>query len=179
MVEVNFTMNVLPPTLNEIIASARASRHGNAGLKKTWTARVARAAEWQGLPALEGVVYLEVLWRVKNRRRDEDNIEAAQKFIMDGLVLAGVLQEDNLKVIRTPKIHHVEIVDEDGFSIIIRDKEALMLRLREDISEPPSIDYSSLTQQQLSGQTRPTPARQRRTPSTKKASRTYRRRQKR
>ena len=39
-------------------------------------------------------VDLEFVWYCKNRRKDKDNILVGQKFIIDGLVEAGVIEND-------------------------------------------------------------------------------------
>lgn len=37
---------------------------------------------------------LEITWICKNRRKDKDNISGGIKFILDGLVVAGVIKDD-------------------------------------------------------------------------------------
>lgn len=162
------SLKELPPTLNEIIGSARKNRFASAALKKKWTAMIATAAREQGAKPIKGEVYLEYVWRVKNRRRDQDNITAAQKYILDGLVTAGILEEDNLKIVRSPVIHHVVISDHDGFSIIMRNESAFLLRHAEHaITYVPDIDISGL-QETKSGRKTNSPARKSGRPSTKK-----------
>ena len=39
------------------------------------------------------------IWIEENKRRDLDNICFAKKFILDALVQAGVLQDDNRKIV--------------------------------------------------------------------------------
>jgi hypothetical protein len=150
------SLKELPPTLNDIIGSARRNRFGSAALKKKWTNALALAARQQSALPIKGEVYLEYIWRVKNRRRDQDNITAAQKYILDGLVAAGIIEEDNLKIVRTPVIHHVVIDDHDGFSIIIRSHSSFLLRLAEHtVIEVPDVDISEIK----SGQSSITPVR--------------------
>lgn len=162
------SLKELPPTLNDIIGQARKNRFASAALKKKWTASIATAAQEQRAQPIKGEVYLEYVWRVKNRRRDQDNITAAQKYILDGLVAAGIIEEDNLKVVRTPIIHHVVIADHDGFSIIIRTKEIFYRRLMENpMLDVPQIDISEL-QESKSGRIANTPARKSGRTSTKK-----------
>jgi hypothetical protein len=133
-------MNELPPGLNEIINAARNNKYLSAKLKKEWHKRIGVFV--RDLPALHGGVWLECVWYVKNRRRDSDNIEACQKFILDSLVEQNRIDEDNLYTIQSPKIHHFVITDFNGFSMYIRDKEAFQKRLGEDLSLPPSGDIS-------------------------------------
>lgn len=42
-------------------------------------------------------IFLDITWIEKNKRRDPDNIAAAVKFIWDGLVEAGVIENDGWK----------------------------------------------------------------------------------
>lgn len=46
--------------------------------------------------------------QIKNFRRDPDNISAAAKFVMDGLVEGGIIQDDSLKFIMLPVLHWYE-----------------------------------------------------------------------
>jgi hypothetical protein len=166
-----FMMTVLPPTLNDIIASARTHRGGNAALKKKWTAEVASVAE--GYPAWDGDAYLEWVWFVKNRARDQDNICAAQKYILDGLVAAGVLLDDNLKVIKTPVLHHVVIHPNDGFALVIRDDDAMVERFREDRLWVPPYEVVAAYEKLASERPSVPPARRKRraSPRPKRAAR--------
>jgi hypothetical protein len=138
-------MAELPPTLNEIISKARAGKFVSAQLKKKWHKKIGPYVTLA--PKLHGKVYVEVVWCVKNRRRDPDNIESAQKYILDALVEQNRIEDDSLKIIQSPAIHHFQVTDYDGFSIYIRDEEAFRLRLTEDISLPP--EDAPLTCQQV------------------------------
>ena len=51
-------------------------------------------------------VWLSFNWKIKSRSADPDNIAAAAKYVMDGLVDAGKLKKDSLMIIQTPVIHH-------------------------------------------------------------------------
>lgn len=124
MHELALTMKVLPPTLNDIIALARTNKFASAGEKKRWTDGIALACHTAKVQPVKGVVYLEYVWRVKNFQRDQDNVTSAQKYILDGLVAANVIEQDNLSVIKSPVLHHFEKSDHDGFTIFIRDREA-------------------------------------------------------
>lgn len=41
----------------------------------------------------------DITWYCKNKRKDKDNIMGGQKFIFDGLVTAGILENDGWKQI--------------------------------------------------------------------------------
>ena len=38
-------------------------------------------------------------WHVKDKRTDADNIVFAKKFILDGFVKAGIIEDDSMKYI--------------------------------------------------------------------------------
>jgi len=93
----------LPPTMNQIIAAARSSPFVSARQKAKWTNEVALIA-FNRRP-FPGKVWTTWFWEVTNLRYDEDNLVASRKFILDGLVQAGVLKDDSLQIIQTPVIH--------------------------------------------------------------------------
>lgn len=110
----------MPPTMNEIIYEARANRYQAATTKKQWTNDIAVLA--QGKKKFPGKVWMSWIWHIKNLSRDEDNIASARKFICDGLVAAGIIQDDNCRIIQTP-VHHWHIHDdEDSVEVGISDR---------------------------------------------------------
>lgn len=96
----------LPPTLNEIIGTARTNVYASAKEKRAWTNRI--AVECFGRKHFPDQVWIEFVWKIKNFRRDPDNISAAAKFVMDGLVEGGIIQDDSLKFIMSPVLHWYE-----------------------------------------------------------------------
>ncbi|XWK91035.1 MAG: hypothetical protein U7127_13605 [Phormidium sp.] len=96
----------LPPTLNEIIGTARSNVYASAKEKRAWTNRI--AVECFGRKQFPDRVWVEFIWKIKNFRRDPDNISAAAKFVMDGLVEGGIIQDDSLKFIMSPVLHWYE-----------------------------------------------------------------------
>jgi len=85
------------PSLNEYVSAERANRRFGASMKRKETKRVADAA--QDLPHLDNPVVVAFKWVEPNMRRDVDNIAFAHKFILDGLVSAGVLKGDSRKYV--------------------------------------------------------------------------------
>lgn len=93
------------PGQNEIVAAAKGSSgkgYAYAAMKKSWTDKVAwcaRAARLHQHPLTR--VRIEFNWieprSANGAQRDPDNIEAGQKFIWDGLVVAGVIPNDTRK----------------------------------------------------------------------------------
>jgi len=106
------------PGLNEIIDAAKRNPHEYARMKCEYTQMVAWLAK--KLPRFNKVALI-ITWYEPDHRRDPDNIMAGQKFILDGLVVAGAISNDSQKYIqgivhrfrvdkRNPRVE-VEIVD--------------------------------------------------------------------
>lgn len=60
------------------------------------------------------------VWHLKNKRKDLDNVAFAKKFILDGLVKAGTLKNDNLNnviefrdKVEFDKKEYVEVIIEE------------------------------------------------------------------
>ena len=96
------------PGLNEIIDAAKSHYAKYSTEKKEYTEEVAWLAKQARLPKYEKA-YLVITWFEPNGRRDPDNVMAGQKFILDGLVQAGVLPGDSQKYILG--IYHRFMVD--------------------------------------------------------------------
>lgn len=79
--------------LNDYSDAERKHRQVAAKIKKEETERVAWIAKTQ-LPVFTKPIYLTFVYREPNRKRDKDNIAFAKKFILDGLVMAGVIPND-------------------------------------------------------------------------------------
>lgn len=57
-------------------------------------------AELAKLPkALDQPLHFHFTWYCPNKRKDPDNISFAKKFILDGLQVAGVIENDGWKQI--------------------------------------------------------------------------------
>lgn len=84
------------PTMNEIVEASKQHWSKYSKMKHTYTDLVAWHAKH--LPVL-GKVDVTITWFCENRRMDKDNIMAGQKFIFDGLVAVGRLENDGWKQI--------------------------------------------------------------------------------
>lgn len=87
------------PSLNDYIAAERRNRHIAAKMKRDETKRVADIAANSDMPTFQKPVHVYFTWVEPNKRRDLDNIAFAHKFILDGLVKAGVLNGDSQKYV--------------------------------------------------------------------------------
>lgn len=79
--------------LNEYVAAERSNRIKAAHIKRRETQSVA----WllARAPRFERPVTVRFLWVEPNNRRDHDNVAFAKKFVLDGMVMAGVIPDDS------------------------------------------------------------------------------------
>lgn len=81
--------------LNDLIGAINRNRFLGNQLKQNETNLVALYAK--GLKPCQYPVYIDFRYYEPNAKRDPDNIAAAKKFILDGLVVAGILPNDTQK----------------------------------------------------------------------------------
>lgn len=100
------------PDLNQIIAAAKqrgfARKSGKfvpglsyASMKRKYTEKVMLLARAAKLRPIQRPCRISFTWWCKNKRKDMDNIRAGTKFILDGLIKAGVLPNDTWEFIRS------------------------------------------------------------------------------
>ena len=82
------------PSLNEIIRVAKSHPQAYANLKRQHTMNISMNARHQIKKRVQPPVELIFTWYCKDRRTDPDNLTAARKFVIDGLVESGVLDDD-------------------------------------------------------------------------------------
>lgn len=84
--------------LNEYTRACRANKYAGAKLKKRNQQKVVKAIKEAGLHPLHGEVTMVITWYDKaganGRHRDKDNIAFAKKFLLDGMVEAGLIEDD-------------------------------------------------------------------------------------
>ena len=85
------------PTLNEHDGANRANRYLGAKLKREATANVFWQIKAQRKRKLKGRYFYRLTWYCENERTDPDNIEFAKKYIFDGLIEAGIIENDGWK----------------------------------------------------------------------------------
>ena len=87
------------PSLNDYIAAMNKNRYVGNVMKHEQTDRVCGLAIASRMPRFSSPVKIDFLWVEKTRRRDIDNVSFAQKFILDGLVKAGVIKDDSQRYV--------------------------------------------------------------------------------
>lgn len=86
------------PSLNEYIRCERANRYSAAAIKKSNTdicCMYTKKAMFLGVK-FNFPCYLKFTWFLKNKRKDPDNVSFAKKFVLDGMMKAGMLEVDNI-----------------------------------------------------------------------------------
>jgi|SRR6056297_2387254 len=87
------------PGMNEIIDQNKIHWSNYHEIKKDYDDIVSFYAQQQGIKFFEKVK-LNITYYMKNKKKDPDNLCAAKKFILDGLVKAGVLEDDNWDIVK-------------------------------------------------------------------------------
>lgn len=86
--------------LNTYIKALNGNRWRGNEIKQTETERVAYEARLARLEPVERYpVRIHYRWYCRDERKDTDNVAFAKKFINDGLVVAGVLENDSRKYV--------------------------------------------------------------------------------
>ena len=93
--------------LNEYIDRERTNRMIASSIKKKLTNAVMEQALYANCNRPKRQVDMVFSWHVKGKH-DSDNIAFAKKFVLDGMVKAGILENDNPKWVRHLKdyIYH-------------------------------------------------------------------------
>jgi hypothetical protein len=85
------------PGMNEMIAAAKKSPYAYSAMKKKFTQIVAWEAKIH-LTKRKNASFI-FKWYEENNRRDPDNVAAAKKFVLDGLVMAEIIPKDTRKCV--------------------------------------------------------------------------------
>lgn len=92
------------PGANEYTEACRKNARAGGRMKREATEAVAWAARAAGAHPMRCPVTVRITWVEPNMRRDKDNVRFAAKFVLDGLVTAGVMPGDGWK--------HVEMIED-------------------------------------------------------------------
>lgn len=121
-----FTIYEKLPSLNDVINRNRSNRFAGAKLKKDIeeiiSVHIRKALKNGELKPVTAPCTVKIDWYEKNKRRDVDNIQSSQKFILDALVETGVLPDDGRKYVT--QICH-KIYDSDDYKICVTIDESI------------------------------------------------------
>ena len=88
-----------PPNLNKQLNTARTNKFAAASSKKAWTNKCMKACEAQGIIEFLQPVFIMPTVTYSTATSDVDNMVTCLKPILDGMVKAGVLEDDNVKFV--------------------------------------------------------------------------------
>ena len=91
--EDTFTIPCKLPSLNDYIRACRSNSYAGATMKRNTEKLIEEYIE--PLRRFKEPIYIYFDWHESTRRRDCDNIAFAKKFILDSLVKAGKIRDDN------------------------------------------------------------------------------------
>lgn len=88
------------PQFNDVIRSSKAHWGAYYSLKDRHTKQVAWLARAARLQPMQAPLSVLCEWHPASRRVDPDNLSHALKYVLDGLMMAGVLPGDGYSVLR-------------------------------------------------------------------------------
>lgn len=116
-----FTIDTRLPSLNEVIKDNRSGWQVASKRKRELEEVIGYyiiAARRRGtIRPIDEPVVIEIEWHESTKKRDVDNIQSAQKFILDALQKQGILINDNRKYVK--QIYHQVVDDEKDFVIVV------------------------------------------------------------
>ncbi len=63
---------------------------------------------------------IEIDWHEATKKRDADNVQSSQKFVLDAMVQNGILQNDSRRYVK--QIYH-QIIDDSVDYVVVRIRE--------------------------------------------------------
>lgn len=112
------------PSLNDVINKNRYNRYAGNEFKQSiqekigWDIKQALTMKTLKPVSKPCVIYID--WHEKTKRRDVDNIQSSQKFVLDAMVENGILPNDNRRYVK--QIHH-NIVDDKSDFVVVKIEE--------------------------------------------------------
>jgi len=120
----HFVIEQKLPSLNEVIGSNRANRMMAAKQKREIQSDI---LTYIRLACLNGDLVpqrkrctVSITWHERTKKRDVDNIQSAQKFVLDAMVEGGILKDDSRKYV-AQIYHHIVDDDRDYVEVYIND----------------------------------------------------------
>lgn len=113
----NLKIDCKLPSLNEYVRACRTHKQVGGKFKKEveevigWAIKL--AVKKQELRPIDEPCEIYIDWHEKTKRRDVDNIQSAQKYILDALQKYGILKNDSRNYVK--QIHHDVIDDTSDF----------------------------------------------------------------
>ena len=119
-----FMIKAKLPSLNDVIAKNRANKYLGAQFKKDieqvigWAIKQAQTMKTLTPVKKPCVIYID--WHEATKRRDVDNIQSSQKFILDAMVQNGILINDNRRYVK--QVNH-KVIDDSVDYVVVKIEE--------------------------------------------------------
>lgn len=119
-----FTIKAKLPSLNDVIQTNRSNKFGGNRTKQEiqevigWA--IKQALVMRTLKPVKKPCTIEIDWHEATKRRDVDNVQSSQKFVLDAMVENGVLQNDSRRYVK--QVYH-QIIDDSMDYVVVRIKE--------------------------------------------------------
>ena len=108
--------------LNTYIQAERSNKFVASKIKKQETDSIIWTCRKYKEKIVDYPVIIEANWFTKNERVDSDNITFSKKWILDGLVKAGIIKDDSRKYVRIWRDIDI-FVDKDNPRVVIEIKK--------------------------------------------------------
>ena len=109
------------PSLNAVLNSAKIHWRKYYSMQQSLIHLISYYVKRQNIePIKDYPVHITFRWIMGNRRKDPDNVAAGKKFIVDALVLDGVLKGDEWKYISGFKDEFDIDIENQRVEVIIR-----------------------------------------------------------
>lgn len=125
MININtFTIKAKLPSLNDVIDKNRVSKYYGNMYKQDiqevigWAIKQARVMKT--LKPIKNPCEIYIDWHESTKRRDADNVQSSQKFVLDAMVKNGILPNDNRRYVK--QIYH-KIIDDKVDFVVVRIEE--------------------------------------------------------
>ena len=122
MININtFTIKAKLPSLNDTIAKNRANKHLGNKFKQDieevigWA--IKQALVMKTLKPVKNPCEIYIEWHEATKRRDVDNVQSSQKFVLDAMVKNGILENDSRRYVK--QVYH-EIIDDKADFVVVR-----------------------------------------------------------
>ena len=111
-----FVIDQRLPSLNELIHANRTNKYRGSKLKKDTDDMISlyilNAVNNGKLKPIQGACTVSFDWCEKTKKRDVDNIQSSQKFVLDALQKTGIIPNDSQRYVQQTS-HRVLHTDSD------------------------------------------------------------------
>lgn len=119
-----FVIKAKLPSLNDVIAKNRANRYLGNQFKKDieqvigWA--IKQALTMKTLKPVQKPCVIYIDWHEATKKRDVDNIQSSQKFVLDAMVRNGILIDDSRQYVK--QVNH-KIIDDSVDFVVVKIEE--------------------------------------------------------